>query len=121
MPGKTVLIADDDPGMVEFLTMTLQTMGLEVDSAITTEELVQKLRAATPDLVVMDMGMPGLDEKMPAMDIRKRTQTRAKILIVSGREIANERKLGHLQGSQGAIQKDAGMDPIIAAAQELLK
>ena len=58
MPGKSILIADDDPGMVEFLTTALQASGLQVDSAESTEDLVQKLRAATPDLIVLDMGMP---------------------------------------------------------------
>jgi DNA-binding response OmpR family regulator len=121
MPGKYVLIADDDLDMVEFLATALQASGLQTDSAATIEDLVQKLRASTPDLIVLDMGMPGLDERTPAMDVRKRTYTRAKILIVTGRDIANERKAGHLQGSQGAVQKASGMDPIIAAAQELLK
>lgn len=121
MPGRSVLIADDDEGMLEFLVTALQSSGFQVDSASSTEELVKKLRAATPDLIVLDMGMPGLDEKTPALDVRKRTSTRAKILIVSGREIAIERKAGHLQGAQGAVQKGSGMDPIISTVQEMLK
>ena len=121
MPGKSILIADDDPDMVAFLTTALEVSGLQIDSAASADELVQKLRAATPDLILLDMGMPGLDEKTPAMDVRKRTYTRAKILIISGREIANERKVGHLQGSQGAIQKGSDLDTIIATVQEMLK
>ena len=107
MPGKSILIADDDPGIVEFITLALQAPGIQIDSAVSTGELVQKIKATPPDLIVLDMGMPGLDEKTPAMDVRKRTLTRAKILILTGREIANERKAGHLQGAQGAIHRQS--------------
>ena len=121
MPGKSIMIADDDAGMVEFIATALQTSGCEVDSVTSTEDLVKKLRSATPDLILLDMGMPGLDEKTPAVDVRKRTLTRAKIVVLTGRDIAAERKAGHLQGTQGAIQKASGMDAIVATVQEMLK
>ena len=121
MPEKSILIADDDPSMVEFLTSALEVVDFQIDSVTSTEELVEKLLTSTPDLIILDMGIPGLDEKKPAMDVRKRTSTLAKILIISGRQIDDERKAGHLQGAQEAIQKGAGMAPIIATVQAMLQ
>mgnify|MGYP001765175129 CR=1 FL=1 len=48
------------------------------------------------------------------------TKTKAKIIIMSGRDIAKEQKEGHLKGSDGALQKGAGMDSIINKVKEVV-
>lgn len=119
MAGKMVLIADDEPDMADFLKAALEAEGYKVESAASADAIVSKLQTVPADLILLDMGMPGLDPKTPADDVRKRTNTKAKILIMTGRDIAKERNEGHLKGADGALQKGTGMDAIIGKVKEI--
>ncbi|MBI3297326.1 MAG: response regulator transcription factor [Elusimicrobia bacterium] len=115
---KTILIADDEPDMADFLRTALESEGFLVESAASAEAIVAKLKTVTPDLILLDMGMPGLNATTPAQMIRDKTRTKAKILIMTGRDIDKEQKEGHLKGSDGALQKGAGMDLILTKVKE---
>jgi CheY-like chemotaxis protein/mono/diheme cytochrome c family protein len=117
--GKTILIADDEPDMADFLKTALEAEGYVVESAASADAITNKLKTLTPDLILLDMGMPGLNPVTPAQAVRDKTKTKAKILIMTGRDIAKEQKEGHLKGSDGALQKGAGMDSIITKVKEV--
>ncbi|OIO07162.1 MAG: hypothetical protein AUJ52_10795 [Elusimicrobia bacterium CG1_02_63_36] len=117
--GKTIMICDDEPDMADFLKAALEAEGFTVESAGSAEAIVSKLQTLTPDLILLDMGMPGLDPKTPALQIRTKTKTKAKIIIMTGRDIAKEQKEGGLKGSDGALQKGAGMDAILNKVKEV--
>ena len=55
-----VLIADDDPQMLRALRVTLGAHGYEVITASNGREALDVAISAHPDLVVIDLGMPGL-------------------------------------------------------------
>ncbi|MFH1726214.1 MAG: response regulator [Elusimicrobiota bacterium] len=120
MAEKTILIADDEPDMADFLKAALEADGFKVESAASADAIINKLKDVTADLILLDMGMPGLDPTTPALDVRKKTRTRAKILIMTGRDIAKEAKEGHLRDADGALQKGAGMDAILSKVKEVL-
>jgi len=117
--AKTIMICDDEPDMADFLTAALEAEGYSVESAGSAEAIVNKLKTLTPDLILLDMGMPGLDPKKPAKEIRSKTRTKAKILIMTGRDLDKEKKEGGLEGADGALQKGAGMDSIIQKVKEV--
>ncbi|MBI5242588.1 MAG: response regulator transcription factor [Elusimicrobia bacterium] len=117
--SKNILIADDEPDMADFLKTALEADGYMVESAGSADAIVGKLKTFQADIILLDMGMPGLDPTTPARDVRNRTRTKAKILIMTGRDIAKEQKEGHLQGSDGALQKGAGMDSILKKVREI--
>jgi len=58
MPGKKILIADDDPSILELLTTRLNASGFEVCSARNGEEALAKVRSEKPLLIIMDVMMP---------------------------------------------------------------
>jgi len=120
MAGKTILVADDEPDMADFLKSALEAEGYAVETAASGEAIVNKLKTVTPDLILLDMGMPGISPVAPAKDLRTQTRTKVKILIMTGRDIAREQKGGHLDGSDGALQKGAGMDSILSKVRETL-
>ena len=117
--AKTILIADDEPDMADFLKTALEAEGYVVESAASADAIANKLKTLTPDLILLDMGMPGLNPVTPAQAVRDKTKTKAKILIMTGRDIAKEQKDGHLKGADGALQKGAGMDAIITKVKEV--
>ncbi|MFA6031181.1 MAG: response regulator [Elusimicrobiota bacterium] len=118
--GNNVLIADDEPDMADFLKTALEADGYVVDSAASADGISNKLKTFAADLILLDMGMPGLNPVTPAVDVRTKTKTKAKILIMTGRDIVKEQKEGHLKGSDGAMQKGSGMDAIVKKVRELL-
>ncbi len=60
MAGKyTVLVVDDEPDAVEFVRAVMEDDGYEVMSASNGEECKRCLETRTPDLMVLDVNMPG--------------------------------------------------------------
>lgn len=61
-PGKpTVLVADDEPGILDFLNRALSKYGYEVHQARTGEQALAMVRELKPKLLVCDILMPGID------------------------------------------------------------
>ena len=60
MPKK-ILIIDDDPDLVEAVTMILESKNYEVTAAYGGVEGLQKAKAESPDLIVLDVMMPDKD------------------------------------------------------------
>ncbi len=56
-----VLIADDRPSSRELLGLVLERAGYEVMEAEDGEQAVERVRSGNPDLVLLDLQMPGLD------------------------------------------------------------
>lgn len=59
--GKTVLVVDDEPHMVEFISMNLQLEGVRVMQASNGYEALEKAAKDSPDLVILDIMMPDMD------------------------------------------------------------
>ena len=55
---KRILVVDDDPAIVEFIVMTLQSGPYELESACDGVEALEKASAFLPDLVILDLMMP---------------------------------------------------------------
>jgi len=58
MPGRKILVIDDEPDIVSFLTTLLQDHGYETCSAKDGEEGWEKVRGEHPDLICLDLLMP---------------------------------------------------------------
>ena len=60
MPGK-ILVVDDDPDILDALTMILESQGYEVVTARDGIEALANLKAETPNLMILDLLMPKMD------------------------------------------------------------
>lgn len=120
MADKNILICDDEPDMSDFLMVALEAEGYKVETAASADAIIAKLKDFPADLILLDMGMPGLNPDTPAKDIRSRTKTKSKILIMTGRDIEREKKGKGLDGADGALQKGTGMDALVSKVKEFL-
>jgi two-component system, OmpR family, alkaline phosphatase synthesis response regulator PhoP len=57
--AKKILIADDEPDILEILSFNLKGEGYEVVTAKNGDEAIDKAKATKPDLIILDMMMPG--------------------------------------------------------------
>ena len=60
MPGK-ILVVDDDPDILDALTMILESQGYQVVTARDGIEALANLKAERPDLMILDLLMPKMD------------------------------------------------------------
>ena len=82
MAQKTILVADDDAAIRSLLRQVLQEDGYLVHEAATGLEVVEKVKAESPDLVIMDVRMPELDG-IEALSRVKATNPRTAVLIMT--------------------------------------
>ncbi len=61
MLNKKILLVDDEPDILEFIGFNLETEGFIVEKAMTGEEAIQKAIIFVPDLIILDVMMPGMD------------------------------------------------------------
>jgi two-component system response regulator VicR len=71
----TILVVDDEPSVTKLLSMLLTSEGYEVITARTGEECLRKIETTKPDLVIMDMMLPGMDGKETVEKIRENPDT----------------------------------------------
>jgi DNA-binding response OmpR family regulator len=77
-----VLVVDDEPAMVGVIGAILGGAGHRIVAAYTGEEALRRFREEDPDLVLLDLAMPGLDGALVCREIRATSDT--PIIIVSG-------------------------------------
>lgn len=65
-----VLAIDDDPAMTELLTLLLRTHGFNIQTANTGEEGVKLAHKESPDVIILDLMMPGMDGWQVCKQIR---------------------------------------------------
>ncbi|HWR36013.1 MAG TPA: response regulator transcription factor [Clostridia bacterium] len=86
MSAGRVLIVDDEPQIRRIMRTTLIGEGYEIDDAKTGEEALEKVREFRPDLVLLDMNMPGMGGLAACRAIRSDTNIGVVMLTVRNSE-----------------------------------
>ncbi len=84
--GKTILIVDDEPRIIEAVAMNLELEGYLVSGAANGYEALKKLIREVPDLVILDIMMPEMDGFEMLRKIREVSTVPVVILTVKGEE-----------------------------------
>ena len=74
--AKKIMVVDDEPHLVELLGAILETEGYEVIRCHDGREAIEKLETVIPNLVVLDMMMPGMSGREVCEQIRKNPKTK---------------------------------------------
>lgn len=118
MPKKKIMIADDDRGIVDFLTILLEFEGYEVSSTLVGSTLLN-MTAEIPDLLIMDIWMSGIDGR----DICKHLKGQAitshlPILMVSASKDIERSALA--AGANVFLAKPFEMDELLQTIRQQL-
>ena len=87
-----VLVVDDEPAIVEIVRDYLADAGYRVSTAHSGDEALRQVRSIRPDLIVLDLGLPGLDGLDVARTIRQ--SSRVPIIMLTARSDEADRVVG---------------------------
>lgn len=116
-----ILLIEDSPTEIAVLTQLLQRNGHEVFSAGSAEDGIETAKREQPDLVMMDVVLPGMNGFQATRALSRDAQTKAiPILIVSTKGMEADRVWGMRQGARDYIVKPPREEDLIARIKELL-
>jgi two-component system alkaline phosphatase synthesis response regulator PhoP len=76
MAKKKIMIVDDEESLIELVTAVMENVGYEVIPAMNGDEALEKLKIEKPDLILLDMMMPGMSGREVCDKIRKDPKTK---------------------------------------------
>jgi DNA-binding response OmpR family regulator len=118
---RKVLIADDEPNIVTALEFLLGRAGYEVRCAANGDEALALIESFAPDLVLIDIMMPGKSGYEVCQRIRERPEWRhVKIVMVSAKGRDAEISKGMSLGADLYVTKPFSTQELIAAVDRLL-
>jgi len=114
MPIKKVLVVDDSPTERYFLTELLTKHGFAVSAADSAEEAAIKLKAATPDLILLDVVMPGQNGFQFTRSLSKDPATQAiPVIICTSKNQQTDRIWALRQGARDYVSKPVKPDELL--------
>jgi two-component system response regulator MprA len=115
-----LLVVDDDPSLREALALVLDLNGFEVTTAEDGREAIRSLAVASPDAVVLDVLMPGLD----GLEVCRRMRAagdRTPVLMLTARAEVGERVAGLEAGADDYLAKPFAREELVARLRALLR
>jgi two-component system KDP operon response regulator KdpE len=114
-----VLVVEDEAPMRRTLDIGLRARGYTVELAATGEEALELARRAQPDVVILDLGLPGIDGTQVASSLR--SWSAVPIIVLSARG-AEATKVAALDaGADDYVTKPFGMDELLARIRAALR
>jgi DNA-binding response OmpR family regulator len=114
-----ILVVDDEPFIVEMLTMGLNYEGFEVSVARTGFEALDQARSVRPDLVVLDIMLPGID----GIEVCKRLRQQGNmgILLLTAKGELEDRIEGLDSGADDYLVKPFSFKELMARVRAILR
>jgi twitching motility two-component system response regulator PilH len=120
MPIKRVLVVDDSPTERFFLTDLLRKNGYDVTSAENGEQGVAMAKADKPDLILMDVVMPGLNGFQATRQISRDPITQGvPVIMCTTKDQETDRVWGMRQGATDYVTKPVVVDELLAKIRAL--
>jgi two-component system, OmpR family, KDP operon response regulator KdpE len=120
MTGKIrVLVVDDEAAILRFLKPVLEAQKYEFTSAGTTADATQRIAAESPDIVILDLGLPDGDGKDVIRSVREWSDV--PIIVLSAREREAEKIEALDLGADDFINKPFGVGELLARMRTALR
>src|ERR1700737_73923 len=119
MSGNRVLVVDDEDHILELARLYLSREGYQVESVADGAEAVARFSQVKPDLVVLDIMLPGVDGLTICREIRKQSQV--PIIMLTARDEITDRVVGLELGADDYLTKPFHPQELVARAKALLR
>lgn len=119
MNSASILVVDDEPQIRRVLRTTLSTHGYEIAEAKTGEEALEWMRKEPPDLVLLDMNMPGMGGVEACREIRRASD--APIIMLTVRNAERDKVAALDAGADDYVVKPFGIEELLARIRAALR
>jgi twitching motility two-component system response regulator PilH len=114
MPISKVMVVDDSPTERHFLSEILTKQGYQVIMAESGEEAMEKAKATKPDLILMDVVMPGLNGFQATRAITKDDATKhIPVIMCTSKGQETDKVWGMRQGARDYLVKPVNQDELL--------
>ena len=115
MPVKKILVVDDSPTESHLLTELLTKNGYQVITAETGEESIEKAKSELPDLVLMDVVMPGLNGFQATRTLTRDDATKhIPVIVCTSKGQETDKIWGLRQGAQDYLVKPINGEELLS-------
>lgn len=115
MPVKKILIVDDSPTDRYVLVELLAKVGYQVTTAENGEEGIEKAISELPDLILMDVVMPGLNGYQATRTLTRDDRTKhIPVIVCTSKGQETDKIWGLRQGAQDYLAKPINVDELLA-------
>ena len=108
-----VLVVDDEPNIVDVITMALRFQGFEVESAGTGADAVVAVSSFRPDLIVLDVMLPDME----GFEVAERLgaqRDRVPIIFLTARDATEDKIRGLTLGGDDYVTKPFSLEELVA-------
>lgn len=119
MSAKKVLVIDDDRSINELISLYFSKEGYEVDTCFDGSSAVEAFRQFDPDIILLDLMLPGMDGYDVCREIRKESQV--PIIMLTARGETLDKVVGLELGADDYVQKPFEAKELIARVKAVLR
>jgi two-component system, OmpR family, alkaline phosphatase synthesis response regulator PhoP len=114
-----ILVVDDEPKIVRLVSDYLVAAGFSVSSARTGDEALMRARTAPPDLVILDLGLPGTDGLDVTRTLRRGGDV--PIIMLTARDDETDKLIGLELGADDYVTKPFSPRELVARVRAVLR
>ncbi|WP_217587219.1 response regulator transcription factor [Lentibacillus saliphilus] len=114
-----IYVVDDEPKILRFISANLRSINYEVKTASSGEELLEKFDLVSPDLVLLDIMMPGYDGFYVLEELRKFSNV--PVIMLTARSNPQDKVQGLNLGADDYLTKPFSLDELFARVNAVLR
>lgn len=117
---KVIILAEDDPGIIEVVTIILREEGYEVVIAEEKDTIFERCKKKKPHLIFLDISLSGEDGRVIAKELKESDALRGIPLIMLSANNEIE-QVAESSGADGYLQKPFEIDELLGIAKKYLR
>ena len=119
MANNKILVVDDDPNIAQLINVYLMREGYEVETCDRGDKAVERFKANPPNLMLLDLMLPGMDGMMVCREIRKTSNI--PIIMLTAKDDTFDKVLGLELGADDYMVKPFEMKELLARIKAVLR
>jgi two-component system KDP operon response regulator KdpE len=114
-----ILVVDDEPQILRVMRASLQPRGYEVRTAPGGREALDEIHKQPPDLIILDLAMPGMSGLEVCRAVRQFSPT--PIIVLSAKEAEQDKTIALDEGADDYVTKPFGLEELLARVRAVLR